>query len=71
MHTTAMKKVGFLYDDTFLRHEMPAGHPESPQRLVTVVETLKNAPLWDSLIKIKPRRASEEDILRVHAKQIF
>ena len=66
-----MKKVGFVYDNTFLKHEMPAGHPESSQRLVTVVETLKNAPLWDSLIPIKPRRASEDDILRVHTKRYF
>ena len=28
-----MKKVGFVYDDIFLKHEMPVGHPESPKRL--------------------------------------
>jgi acetoin utilization deacetylase AcuC-like enzyme len=61
-----MKKVGFLYDDIFLRHEMPPGHPESPQRLVHILDTLRNSDFWNQLIHIKPRRALEEDILRVH-----
>lgn len=63
-----MKKVGFLYDDIFLKHEMPPGHPESPQRLITILETLKASEYWDQLIRIKPRRASYEDILAVHTK---
>jgi acetoin utilization deacetylase AcuC-like enzyme len=66
-----MKKVGFLYDDIFLKHEMPLGHPESPQRLLAILETLKNSDLWKSLIQIKPRRAGEEDILKVHTKDYF
>jgi len=66
-----MKKTGFLYDDVFLKHEMPPGHPESPQRLIKIVDTLKNAPLWNNLIHIKPRRAEREDILTVHTKNYF
>jgi len=66
-----MKKVGFLYDDVFLKHEMPPGHPESPQRLIKIVETLKNAPLWNNLIHIRPRRAEQEDILKVHIKDYY
>lgn len=66
-----MKKVGFVYDDIFLKHETPVGHPESPQRLLAIVDTLKNSDLWDKLIHIKPRRADEEDILRVHTKDYF
>jgi acetoin utilization deacetylase AcuC-like enzyme len=66
-----MNKVGFLYDDIFLTHDMPPGHPESPQRLTAIVETLKNAPLWNNLKHIKPRRAEQEDILRVHTKDYY
>jgi len=66
-----MKKVGFFYDDIFLRHEMPPGHPESPQRLIQIVDALKNSPIWDNLIHIKPRRADREDILRVHMKDYY
>ncbi len=66
-----MKKVGFVYDEIFLKHEMPPGHPESPARLRNILETLKKSDLWENLIQIKPRRAREEDILKVHTKNYF
>jgi acetoin utilization deacetylase AcuC-like enzyme len=66
-----MKKVGFVYDDIFLKHEMPAGHPESSQRLIHIVETLRNSDIWDKLAHIRPRRAMEEDIVAVHTKIYF
>ena len=66
-----MKKVGFLYDDVFLTHEMPPGHPESPKRLTKIVETLKAAPFWNNLIHIRPRRAEQEDIQKVHTKDYY
>jgi len=66
-----MKKVGFVYDDIFLKHEMPAGHPESPQRLIKILDTLKKSDIWNKLIHIKGRRAGEKDILKVHTKDYF
>jgi acetoin utilization deacetylase AcuC-like enzyme len=66
-----MKKVGFLYDDIFLKHEMPPGHPESSKRLVKILTDLKNSDDWNNLIQIKPRRADDEDILKVHTKDYF
>ncbi len=36
-----MKKVGFIYDDIFLSHEMPPGHPESGERLLAIIRALK------------------------------
>jgi acetoin utilization deacetylase AcuC-like enzyme len=66
-----MKKVGFAYDDIFLKHEMPAGHPESPQRLITILDALKKSDIWNKLIRIESRRADEEDILKVHTKDYF
>jgi len=66
-----MKKVGFIYDDIFLLHEMPSGHPESPQRLIQIVDALQNSPLWKNLVHITPRRAEREDILTVHTKDYF
>jgi len=50
---------------------MPPGHPESSQRLVHILDTLRNSDFWDQLIHIKPRRALEEDILRVHTADYF
>ena len=66
-----MKKVGFVYDDIFLKHKTPVGHPESPERLVKILDTLKNSDVWNELVLIKPRRAEEEDILKVHTKKYF
>ncbi|MEW6052989.1 MAG: histone deacetylase [Nitrospirota bacterium] len=66
-----MKKVGFLYDNIFLKHEMPPGHPESPQRLLRILDTLKKSEIWDQLIHLNPRRAAKEDILQVHTKDYF
>ncbi len=64
-----MKKVGFLYDDIFLKHETPHGHPESPARLTGIIEALKTSHVWNQLIHIKPRRAADADILAVHTRE--
>lgn len=63
------KKVAFIYDDVFLYHETPEGHPENPERLLAIVKTLKNSELWDKLIHVKPRKAIEEEILLVHTPE--
>lgn len=64
-----MNKVGFLYDDIFLKHETPQWHPETKERLVSILAALKNSELWDKLIHIKPRMAGYDDIALVHSKQ--
>ncbi|MBI5639540.1 MAG: histone deacetylase [Nitrospirae bacterium] len=66
-----MKKVGFVYDDIFLSHQMPQGHPESGERLTAIIESLRNTDLWDKLIHLKPRKAEELAILSVHTKSYF
>lgn len=63
-----MKRVGFVYDEVFLRHETPKWHPECKERLITVINALKDSPQWDKLIHIKPRKAAIEDIEKVHSK---
>ncbi len=64
-----MKKVGFVYDEVFLRHEPPVWHPDSPDRLINIIITLKAAGLWSRLIHLPPRRATLDDIARVHAPE--
>ena len=61
-----MKNVGFIYDDIFLQHEMPFGHPESKDRLIAINEKLRQSPHWNTLHHLKPRKAAEQDILAVH-----
>jgi acetoin utilization deacetylase AcuC-like enzyme len=66
-----MKKVGFVYDDIFLRHEMPPGHPESKERLIAIIDALRKTALWDSLVHLKPSAAGSSDILTVHTASYF
>jgi acetoin utilization deacetylase AcuC-like enzyme len=61
-----MKKVGIIYDDVLLRHAPPAWHPDSPDRLITIITTLKASHLWEKLIPITPRPATFDDLARVH-----
>lgn len=61
-----MAATGFLYDDIFLRHEAPPGHPERGERLVHILDNLRKTSLWNSLVHIRPRKAGFDDIALVH-----
>lgn len=62
-----MKKVGFFYDDIFLKHETPPWHPETKERLVSIIRTLEGSPLWKDLVHIEPRKAGFDDVALVHS----
>ncbi len=62
-----MTKVGFIYDDIFLRHETPEWHPERKERLIHIIDSLKKSGTWEKLIHIKPRKATYDEIALVHA----
>lgn len=66
-----MKNIAFVYDDIFLRHETPPGHPESKDRLVAITDALKKADLWERLIHLSPLKATREDILMVHTASYY
>ncbi|MEJ2183224.1 MAG: histone deacetylase [Nitrospirota bacterium] len=63
-----MNRVGFLYDDIFLEHETPFGHPENKERLRAILKALRESGLWDHLVHIKPRKATEDELAMVHAR---
>jgi acetoin utilization deacetylase AcuC-like enzyme len=64
-----MKKVGFIYDDIFLKHVPPSMHPESPERLVALTGELSKSEIVKWLVRLEPREASYDDIERVHAQE--
>lgn len=64
-----MQGVGFIYNDIFLKHKTPQWHPETSERLVSILNHLKNSELWEKLIHIKPRKADYEDIALAHARR--
>ena len=66
-----MKKIGFIYDDVFLRHVTPLGHPESRDRLIAITNALKNVDLWEKLIHFAPSKATREDIVLVHTAAYY
>ncbi len=66
-YNRCMTKVGFVSDDIFLRHQPPSWHPDSPERLTNIIAALKASGLWSKLLICKPRRASPEDLGRVHS----
>ncbi|QWR76868.1 histone deacetylase family protein [Candidatus Magnetomonas plexicatena] len=61
-----MKKTAFIYDDIFLKHEMPEFHPESSERLVSIVDALKSSDIWNSLVHLSPEKSSISDIEAIH-----
>jgi acetoin utilization deacetylase AcuC-like enzyme len=63
-----MVPVGFVYDDIFLKHDPPPWHPDSKERLISIIVALKKSDLWNKLVHVKPRKASIEDIACVHTR---
>jgi acetoin utilization deacetylase AcuC-like enzyme len=64
-----MKKVGIACDKICLIHEPPVWHPDSPKRLIAILSVLKAADCWPHLTPIPPRRATYDDIARVHTRE--
>jgi len=64
-----MHTVGFVYDDVFLCHEPPVWHPDSRDRLISVVTMLRETGLWNKLAHITPRKATPGDLALVHTPE--
>lgn len=63
-----MKRVGFYYDDIFLKHHTPLWHPETPSRLINLITSLKASGVWNDVLHLKPKRADFEDLALVHTE---
>jgi len=62
-------KTGFVYHDIYLEHKTTPDHPESPQRLVAILDKLKQTGLYSKLLAITPSPASVEWIKTVHSPE--
>ncbi len=51
-----------------LQHDMGTGHPEQPDRLKAIQQTLQTTGLWQQLLQITPPQASDAQLARVHSK---
>lgn len=56
-----MKRVGFFYNEIFLKHDTGGAHPECAERLDAILRMLESAPHSDKLARIEkfPPRAPE------------
>jgi len=59
-----MKKVAYITDEIFLRHNTGEYHPESPQRLIAINNAI--APIKKHLITPSPIRVSEKILQLIH-----
>jgi len=72
IHNALMAKtpVAILYDDIFLEHNTGSGHPERPERLFDIIDTLKNNPDFKyDLVWPKVRKASNSEIALAHSEK--
>lgn len=60
--------TGYVYDEIFLKHFLP-GHPESPDRLQSVLAELQTDSLLPRLTSIPARLATEAELARCHEPQ--
>ena len=62
-------RVGLYDDPLFREHDAGPGHPERPERLDAIRRGLREAKLEDRLTLRKPRPATREELVRVHAEE--
>ena len=58
-----------FYDRSILLHRPPADHPESPQRLDAVLNTVRQSERQGRLSVVTPHPALEDDVLLVHSAE--
>lgn len=61
-----MGKTGLVYDPRYLEHDMGMGHPESPNRLLAIMQQLEQNGTAARLARITPRMAEDEWITQIH-----
>jgi acetoin utilization deacetylase AcuC-like enzyme len=58
--------TGISYDDHMLLHQTDS-HPESPQRLISIIEAIKKNNLLEKLIFFKGRKCTRDELLIAHS----
>ncbi|XP_034027750.1 histone deacetylase 6 [Thalassophryne amazonica] len=68
---TAATGTGLVYTETFTCHKnlWEASHPESPDRVTSIMKELQRQDLLSHCVSVQPREATEEELLLAHMKQ--
>jgi acetoin utilization deacetylase AcuC-like enzyme len=63
-----LMSIALVYSDEYLKHDT-GEHPERSERCRVIVEGLNSdRDLWESLVRIDPRPATNEELLRCHTQ---
>lgn len=65
----ADKKTGIVYDDLFLEYWLEEGHPESPDRLRSIMKLMHDSGLLSQLTKIELKKDIFADLARIHTAE--
>jgi acetoin utilization deacetylase AcuC-like enzyme len=62
-------KTQVFYDPAILRHQPSSDHPESPRRLLAIMDTIRALERQSALTVVPPKPATEDEVLLVHTLQ--
>ncbi|MCG3159783.1 MAG: Histone deacetylase-like amidohydrolase [Acidobacteria bacterium] len=63
--------TALIYSDEYLKHDT-GNHPERRERYrATLSGLMADEDLWDSIVKIAPRAAADEELLRCHSERVL
>ncbi|XP_069033810.1 histone deacetylase 6 [Embiotoca jacksoni] len=67
---SASSGTGLVYSEIFTRHQnqWEPSHPESPDRVTSIMEELERQELLSHCVRVEPREAAEEELLLAHTK---
>ncbi|RJP79699.1 MAG: histone deacetylase [Candidatus Zixiibacteriota bacterium] len=64
-----MKPTALLYHPVFLEHVLGEGHPEVPERLVSILEALDDLRRDERYLWVEPPEATPEEVALIHAPE--
>jgi acetoin utilization deacetylase AcuC-like enzyme len=68
--TIVIMSTAIIYSDEYLKHDT-GNHPERRERYhATLGGLMADEDLWNDLVKIAPRAATDEELLRCHAERV-
>lgn len=70
MTTPAAPRVGLLTDSTHIAHER-VGHTERPERLLAIMQHLRETGLQERMHELPAREATDDELLAVHDQSVL
>lgn len=66
-----MRTISLIYSEQFLKHDTGSNHPESPDRLKSIVQRLKKLEYKNNIRWIKPKKVSKKTLLKIHSEEMI